>query len=46
MVIIKNKFNYDFSSWCNLRLKFEKITSAFTLTEQWEAGNYPTVKVT
>ena len=25
---------------CNLRLKFGKITSGFTLTERWEAGNY------
>ena len=40
MVIAKEKFIDDFSSWCNLRLKFIKITSGFTLTEQWEAGNY------
>ena len=25
---------------CNLRLKLGKITSGFTLTERWEAGNY------
>ena len=36
----KEKFNYDISSWCNLRLKFGKINSGFTLTERWEAGNY------
>ena len=40
MVMAKEKFDYDFSSWCNLLLKFGKITSGFTLTEQWEAGNY------
>ena len=40
MVMAKEKFDYDFSSWCNLRLKFGKITSGFTLTERWEAGNY------
>ena len=40
MVMAKEKFDYDFSSWCNLCLKFGKITSRFTLTEQWEAGNY------
>ena len=36
----KEKIDYDFSSWCNLRLKFGKIISGFTLTERWEAGNY------
>ena len=41
MVMAKGKLDYDFSSWYNLRLKFGKITSGFTLTEQWEAGNYP-----
>ena len=43
MVITKQKLDYNFSSWCSLRLKFGKITSGFTLTEQWEAGNYPIV---
>ena len=43
MVMAKGKLDYDFSSWYNLRLKFGKITSGFTLTEQWEAGNYPIV---
>ena len=36
----KKKFHYDFSSWCNLLLKFGKITSGFTLTERWKAGYY------
>ena len=36
----KKNFDYNFSSWCNLRLKFGKITSWFTLTERLEAGNY------
>ena len=27
MVITKEKLDYDFFSWCNLRLKFGKITS-------------------
>ena len=36
----KEKFDHDFSSWCNLRLKFGKIASRFTLTEGWETGNY------
>ena len=40
MVMANEKFDYDFSSWCNLRLKFGKITSGLTLTEQWESGNY------
>ena len=41
LVVIPNeKFEYDFSSWCNLGLKFGKITPGFTLTVQWEAGNY------
>ena len=43
MVMAKENLDYDFSSWCNLRLKFGKITSGFTLTEQWEAGNFPIV---
>ena len=43
MLMAKQKLDYDFSSWCNLHLKFGKITSGFTLTEQWEAGNYPIV---
>ena len=43
MVIAKEKLDYDFPSWWNLRLKFGKITSEFTLTEQLEAGNYPIV---
>ena len=30
----KEKLDYDFSSWCNLRLKFGKITSGITLTEE------------
>ena len=40
MVMAKNQFGYDFSSWCNLHLKFGKITSRLTLTERREAGNY------
>ena len=40
MVMVKEKFDYDFSLWCSLRLKFGKITSGFTMTERWEAGNY------
>ena len=36
----KKKFDYVYSSWRNLRLKFGKITSGFTLTERWEAGDY------
>ena len=36
----KEKFDYNFFLWCNLRLKFGKTTSGFTLTERWEAGNY------
>ena len=35
------KVYYDIYSWCsNLRFKIWKITSGFTLTERWEAGNY------
>mgnify|MGYP001799646785 CR=1 FL=1 len=43
MVVAKGKFDYKFSSWWNLRSKFGKITSGFTFTEQWGAGNYPIV---
>ena len=39
MVMTKEKLDYDFYSWDNLRLKFGKITSGFTVTERWEAGN-------
>ena len=34
------QFDFEVFSWCNLRLKFWKISSGFTLTERWEAGNY------
>ena len=34
------KKRFESFSWCNLRLKFRKITSGFILTERWEAGNY------
>ena len=40
MIMAKEKFDYDFSSWCNLRLKFGKITSGLTVTERWETSNY------
>ena len=40
MVMGKENFDYDFSSWCNLRLKFGKIISGFTMTDCWKAGNY------
>ena len=40
MLMAKEKFDYEFSSCCNLHLKFGKITFGFTLTEQWESGNY------
>ena len=43
MVMAKENFDYYFSLWCNLRFKFEKITSGFNLTERWEAGNYHAV---
>ena len=43
MVMAKEKFDFDFSSCCNLRSKLGKINSGFTLTEQWEVGNYPIV---
>ena len=35
------KFNYEFSSWCNL-LSLEKSLRIQipTLTERWESGNY------
>ena len=43
MVMEKEKFDCDFPSWCNLRLKFGKITSKLALTEQWEVGNYHSI---
>ena len=36
----KRKIRLRFSFCCNLNLKFIKITTEFTLTERWEAGNY------
>ena len=38
-VMAKEKFDYNFSSCCNLHLKFGKITSGFNLTNQWKAGS-------
>ena len=35
----KKKIRFFFSC-CNLHVKFKKITSGFTLTERWKAGNY------
>ena len=43
MVMAKEKFDLEFSLCCNLGLKFGKITSGFSLTERWEAGNYHTI---
>ena len=39
MVMVKEKFDKDFFSWYNFCLKFGKITSEFTFTELYEAGN-------
>ena len=41
-VIAEKRFDYKFSLWCYLRLKFVNITSGFTLTKlkQGKDGNY------
>ena len=39
MVMAKDNFDYDFSSWCNLHLNLEK-SFPDSPGRSWEAGNY------